>query len=220
MKLKCWLRNGPMLAAVGVAALIPMTSMAAIGQPCAASEASECSWATNAPEARNLLNDMWRDADQVARQANSLQNLANDPNADRQIQADQLGEIQATIAEMDKRLCSLEGIQASLPSAEQQVMREASPLVRSMENDNSNALGDLNKSIPYGGYTQILTEEAQTVAQDINLGEHLADMQQRAASHQKNQGMLEVFGFATIGGQYSDAQFWHSLICESVPSIG
>ena len=183
MEINRWLRNGPMLAAVGLIAFIPMTSMAAVERDCASAEQEpQCCATTAAPEARGLLNDMWRDAAQVVRQTDSLQILANSPSVDRSIQTEELVQIRADVADMENRLCRLEAIQGSLPSAEQQAILEASPLVRSMANDTNDAIGDLDASIPYGGYTQMLHTEAQTVSQNSDTGEHVAALYQRMQS--------------------------------------
>jgi hypothetical protein len=195
MKTKRWLANGSMMAAIGAMALIPATAMAmAVQNYGPAQPACGCPSATVAPEARNLLNDVWRDAGQIALRTGSLENLANAPNVDRGIQDRELYLIQDKVNDMNNRLVRLEGMEQSLPAAEQRAINEAAPLVQSMTGDTAAAIGDLEAGTQYGGYAQMLNEEAKTVAREINTGVQTADLQQRGAYYQKNLGMLEAFG--------------------------
>ena len=189
------LANSPMIAAIGMTVFMPMTSMAAIEGNCAVVQpVCESRVTTVAPEATTLLNRVWSDADQVARRTESLEHFANDPSADRHMQIDQLKSIQAKVEDMSQRLGRLQGMEASLPFGDQHAIREASAVVRSMSTDANYAIGDLNADIAYGGYTQLLDQEARTVAQDVNRGEQSADLQERAAYYAENLGMLTVFG--------------------------
>ena len=171
MELKRWLANGSMMAAIGVMAFMPPTSVAMSAQNSAAvQQASGCITTTLTPEARNLLNDVWRDAEQVARDTASLKSFANVPNIDRGVQDHRLMQIQAKVADMDNRLLQLEG--QALPPSDQRAIHEAMPLVQSMANDTTDAIGDLEARTQYGGYAQMLNEEATTVAREISTGEY------------------------------------------------
>jgi len=195
MKSKRILANGPMMAAIGMMAFMPATSWAMIGQNSAtAQQACACYTTSLTPGASHLLNDVWRDAEQVARRTDSLENFADSPNIDRSMQDHQLKLVQARVNDMDNRLLRLEGMEQSLPPADQRSVNETISLVQSMANDTKDAISDLDASTQYGGYAQLLNEEANTVAQEINSGEQATDVQQRSAYYQENLGTLPVFG--------------------------
>ena len=179
MEIQKLLRTGPVLAAVGLIALLPMSSMGAAHGNCASTRIS-----TATPDSRGLLNGMWKDAQQVARQSESLQSLADHPAVHTRMQTEELASIQATASDMENRLCRLEAMKASPPSAEQRAIFEAAPLVRSIANDTTAAIGDHGVSIAYGGYTQVLDSEAQALATNIDISEHVAAMHQRSVQHQ------------------------------------
>lgn len=193
MEIKKWLANGPVTAAIGLMAFIPVMSMTMVAQTSTDAQ-SACTTPTVMPEARNLLNDIWRDAEQVARGTGSLENFADSPSVDRTMQDDQLQNIQAKVEDMDNRLSRLEEIEQSLPPSARKAIDEVTPLVQYMATNTAAALGDLNANIQYGGYAQILNDEAQTIEQDINTGEQSADLRLGAAYDQENLGMLPVFG--------------------------
>lgn len=146
------------------------------------------------PEARNLLNDVWRDAEQVGRRTGSLVNFANSPNIDRTMQDNQLEHIQAKVDEMNDRLIRLEGMKQSVPASDQRAIDQALHLVQLMATGTTAAISDLNANIQYGGYAQILNEEARSVGQGMKNGEQGADVQERATYDQENLGELSAFG--------------------------
>ena len=182
MDIKRWLANSPMMVAAGVIMLTPATSMAMNAPNYGADQAScDCSTATISPQARDLLNDVWWDAGQIAVRTGSLQTYADSPNVDRGVQDRQFQQIRSEVADMSNRLVQLDGMEQSLPASEQRAINEAAPVVRSMVNDTADAFGDLKADIQYGGYTQILNDEARTVERDIDDGEHTADLRQSAS---------------------------------------
>jgi chromosome segregation ATPase len=180
------------MAAVGMMALMPATSIAMTTQPSATT--SRCPCTTVMPEARILLNAVRWDAQKIANRADSLENSANTPNSDRTAQSNQLQRIQAKLRDMDSRLGRLEEIKQSLPAPDHQATNEAIFTVRLMQRSTTAAIGDLEAGIQYGGYAKVLNDEAQTLAREMHTAEHSVDLQERAAYDQENLGMLLVFG--------------------------
>lgn len=193
MEMKSWLASSPMLAAIGLMAFLPVPSMAASNQSSEGRNCGSCA-ATVMPQARDLLNHVERDAQQVSQRAQSLATMADSPNLNRTRQAKQLQRIQNEVDDMHTRLAELNGMKQSLPGPDRQAVNSATSMVQLMSTNTSNAIGDLDSNIQYGGYTQILNNEAQTVAQDISTSVQSSDRRQRAAYYQENLGMLPVFG--------------------------
>ncbi len=165
MDIKRWLANGSMMAAIGALALVPVPSIAMAGQNSAAPPpAYGCAATSVTPQARNLLNGVWRDAGQVSHDAASLEGFANSPTVKPRMQESQLTQLQAKVGDMNYRLDRLTGMEQSLPATDQRAISEAIPMVQSMAANTTAAIADLNAGIQYGGYVRTLNREAQSLA--------------------------------------------------------
>ncbi len=164
MDIKRWVTNGSMMAALGVMAFVPVPSIAMTGQNSGAATANVT------PQARDLLNGVRRDAEQIGQRASSLESLANAPNNQQSMQESELTHIQAKVGDMNYRIDRLEGMQPSLPAADRPAINQALPMVQAMSANAAAAIADLNAGIQYGGYAKILNREAQDVSQDFNFG--------------------------------------------------
>lgn len=195
MDIKRWLVNGSITAALGMMAFVPAQSIAMTGQNSSAAQGgSGCLTANVTPQARELLNGVRRDAEQISQRTSSLESLANAPTNQQSMQESELTHIQAKVGDMNYRIDRLEEMQPSLPAADRQAINEALPMVQAMAANTTAAIADLNARIQYGGYAKTLNQEAQTLAQYIHADEHAANVQERSAYYRNNLGMLEVFG--------------------------
>jgi len=122
------------VARIGGIILTPLLLMAA---PAPTSESNSYG---SAHEARRLLKDIQQDARQVEDRAMRLEDYERAPDLDWGPHIHQLNRIRSAVNDMGRQPSRLQAIEGPLAPAEQQAIRDVTPIVQAMADNTTDAL--------------------------------------------------------------------------------
>ncbi|HTW68214.1 MAG TPA: hypothetical protein VME17_26545 [Bryobacteraceae bacterium] len=145
-----------------------------------------------------MLTALQMEAEQTARHAAYVENLANSPGIDWKAAASQLNHIRAEVDNMDQRIYQLDVIQRMVPPWERRAIDDAGLLVSYMAVNADSALHNAaaRQKDPTGIRTDLqrMDRQANELARAMSTDARSARVDLRTMFLQPNLGMLEVFG--------------------------